>query len=122
MHSRKRLLHFIIAFAIFAIALFELIYFIDPNQKIEFYTFIIDPIILFFILIFLSSYLIFTYIFVNSIKGVFFTLFIVATLLLRMHGYTEGSYVVILLLIVLLSIFYFKKPQNTHKKTVEEKK
>lgn len=121
MQSRKRLIHFIIAFAIFAIALFELIYFIDPNQKIEFYTFIIDPIILFFILIFLASYLIFTYIFVNSIKGIFFTLFVVTTLLLRMYGYTEGSYVVILLLIVLLCIVYFKKSQKTDKKPLDKK-
>lgn len=121
MKIRKRLLHFIIAFAIFAIALFELIYFVDPHQKIELYTFMIDPIILFFILIFLASYLIFTYIFINSIKGVFFALFVVATLLLRMLGYTEGSYVVVLLLIVLLSIVYFRRPSKfTREKEVQK--
>ena len=110
MQTRRRLLHFIMAFAIFITALFELIYFVDPHQKVEFYSFMFDPIIIFFILIFLASYLIFTYIFLNSIQGVFFALFIVATLLLRMLGYTEGSYVVILLLIVLLSIVYFRRP------------
>lgn len=124
MHTRKRLLHFIIAFAIFSIALFELIYFVDPHQKIEFYTFMIDPIILFFILVFLASYLIFTYIFINSIKGVFFALFVVATLLLRMLGYTESSYVVILLLIVLLSIVYFRRPTKSvkEKEVIKNKK
>lgn len=122
MHMRKRLLHFVIAFTIFLIALFELIYFVDPKQKIEIYTFMIDPIILFFILIFLASYLIFTYIFINSIKGVFFALFVVATLLLRMLGYTEGSYVVILLLIVLLSIVYFRRPPKRLKQPSPERK
>lgn len=121
-HMRKRLLHFIIAFTIFLIALFELIYFVDPKQKIEIYTFMIDPIILFFILIFLASYLIFTYIFINSIKGVFFALFVVATLLLRMLGYTEGSYVVILLLIVLLSIVYFRRPPKRLKQASPERR
>ena len=114
MYNRKRLLHFVIAFSIFTILLFELIYFIDPTQKLEIYTFMIDPIILFFILIFLASYLIFTYMFINSIKGVFFALFVVATLLLRMLGYTEGSYIIILLLIVLLCIVYFRKPPEPH--------
>jgi hypothetical protein len=98
------------AFAIFITALAELIYFVDPNKKFEIYSFIIDPILVFFILVFLASYLIFTYIFLNSIKGVFFALFVVATLVLRMLGYTEGSYIVILLLIVLLSIVYFRRP------------
>ncbi len=121
MHSRKRLLHFIIAIAIFSIALFELVYFIDPHQKIELYTFMIDPIILFFLLIFLYAYLVFTYIFFNSIKGVFFALFVVATLLLRMLGYTEGSYVVILLLIVLLSIVYFRKPPKKFQEVSHQK-
>lgn len=113
MRRRKRLLHFIIAFVIFLIALTELVIFVDPYQKIELYSFIIDPLIIFFFLIFLASYLIFTYIFLNSIKGVFFALFIVATLILRMIGYTQGSYVVILLLIVLLCIVYFKRPPRT---------
>lgn len=110
MRIRKRLIHFIIAFAIFLVAILELIFFVDPYQKIEIYSFIIDPIVIFFFLIFLASYLIFTYVFLNSIKGVFFAIFVVATLLLRMLGYTEGSYVVILLLIVLLSIVYFRRP------------
>ncbi len=109
MRIRKRLLHFIIAFAIFIIALVELIYFVDPYQKIELYSFIIDPKVIFFTLIFLASYLIFTYIFLNSIKGIFLALFVVATLILRMLGYTESSYVVILLLIVILSIMYFRR-------------
>ncbi len=113
MRRRKRLLHFIIAFVIFLIALTELVIFVDPYQKIELYSFIIDPLIIFFFLIFLASYLIFTYLFLNSIKGVFFALFIVATLILRMIGYTQGSYVVILLLIVLLCIVYFKRPPRT---------
>jgi hypothetical protein len=118
MRIRKRLLHFIIAFAIFIIALVELIYFVDPYQKIEIYTFLIDPKVIFFILIFLASYLIFTYIFLNSIKGIFLALFVIATLLLRMLGYTEGSYVVILLLIVILCILYFKRTP----KSIEPKK
>jgi hypothetical protein len=113
MRIRKRLLHFIIAIAIFSLGLIELIYFVDPYQKIEFYTFIIDPRVLFFILIFLTAYLIFTYILLNSIKGVFLALFVVATLLLRMLGYTEGSYVVVLLLIVSLCILYFKRTPKT---------
>lgn len=120
MRTRKRLIHFIIAIAIFCIALIELIYFVDPTQKIEFYTFLIDPKILFFILIFLAAYLIFTYIFLNSIKGIFLSLFVVTTLLLRMLGYTEGSYVVILLLIVILCILYFKRtPKNIEIKKKE---
>lgn len=109
MNIRRKLLPFLIALVVILLALFELVYFTDPLKKIEIYSFLIDPLILFFILIFLASYLLFTYIFLNSIKGVFFSLFVVLTLFLRMLGYTNWSYIAILFFIVILCIFLFPK-------------
>jgi hypothetical protein len=109
MRIRKKLLPFIVAFVIFCLAIGELVYFVDPTQQISFYTFLINPILLFFILVFFAGYLLFTYIFLNSIKGVFFSLFIVLVLLLRMFGYTNWSYVAILFFIIVLCIFLFPK-------------
>ncbi len=109
MKVRKRLLPFVFAFIIFCIAIFELIYLVDPTKKIELYTFIIEPLVLFFILLFFAGYLLFTYIFLNSIKGVLFALFIVFSVLLRVLGYTSLSYIVILFFILVLIIFLFPK-------------
>ncbi len=109
MKIRKQLLPFIVAFVIVCIAIVELIYFFDPAHKIEVYTFLIDPVIVFYLLVFLAGYLLFTFIFLNSIKGTLFSLFVVGALLLRMLGYFNWSYLALLSLIIILSIFLFPK-------------
>ena len=109
MRTQRKFLPFLYLFLISLLPLGFFMLLVSPDQKIEIFNTVIHPVIFLLTIVFISSFLIFSFLFVNKRRGILASIFIVGLLVLRFYEIRSIYHVLILLAIVLLIEFLHTK-------------
>ena len=109
MRSQRKFLPFLYLFLISLLPLGIFMLLVSPEQKVEVFDTVIHPVIFLLTLTGISSFFLFSFLFVNTRRGLLVSVFIVGILILRFFGLKSIYHVLILLAIILLTEFLHAK-------------
>ena len=97
---------------LFLVSLLPLGFFIllvSPKQEFEVFNSVIHPVIFLLALVFISSFFLFSFLFVNTRRGILASIFIIGLLILRFFEIRGAFHMLVLLTIILLIEFLYSK-------------
>lgn len=109
MRTRRRFITYLLFLLLSLTIIIFVIFFINPSKDVLFLDFAIHPVLIFFILIFLAIYFLFSYILLNKREGTLLSIFILVFFILRYLGITSPVYLVLLFIILFLIEWLYKK-------------
>lgn len=117
MRSQRKFLPFLYLFLISLLPLGIFMLLVSPEQKFEIYNVVIHPIILLWIMVAISSSFLFSFLFVNTRRGILSSIFIVGMLILRYFEIRNIYHTLLLLAIILLIEFLYSKRSPVKRRT-----
>lgn len=114
MRSQRKFLPFLYIFLISLLPLGIFMLLVSPEQRFEIFNTMIHPILFLLTMVFLSSFFLFSFLFVNTRRGLLASIFIIGLLTLRFFEIRNIYHVLILLAIILLiELLYTRRPSPT---------
>lgn len=117
MRSQRKFLPFLYLFLISLLPLGIFMLLVSPEQNLEIFNLVIHPAIFLLILVFISSFFLFSFLFVNKRRGLLASIFVAGFLILRFFEIKSIYHTLLLLAIILLIEFLnSKRPSSNIRK------
>lgn len=121
MRSQRKFLPFLYLFFISLLPIGIFLFLVSPEQDFEVFNTVIHPVIFFLSMVLISSFFLFSFLFVNTRRGLLASIFVAGLLTLRFFEIKSIYHTLILLAIILLIEFLYSKrlpPTNRKGKLV----
>ena len=120
MRLQRKFLPFLYLFLMSLLPLGFYLLLVSPDQKFEIFNTVIQPVIFLLTMVFISFFLLFSFLFVNTRRGILASIFVVGLLILRFFEIRTALHALLLLAIILLIEFLFlrRPPSIQGKKSI----